>query len=73
MKTPRVIDIDEVIIIVLTDLVDYKGNESIGQLARIMLPRVKNLNYKRLFHQPDDIIRLIKIEGHIEWYVASYR
>ena len=72
-EDPACNDIDEVIIVVLTDLVDYKGNESIGQLARIRLPRVKNLNYKRLSYQTDDIIRLIKIEGQIEWYVAGYR
>ena len=72
-KDPACNDIDEVIIIVLVELRDYKGRESIGPLVRISFPRVKNVNYENLSYQSDAIIRLIEIEGRIEWYVAGYR
>ena len=72
-EDPACSDIDEVVIVVLIELQDIKGNVSIGPLVKITFPRVKDVNYNNLTFQTDDIIRLIEHEGRIEWYVAGFR
>ena len=65
-------DIDEISVTVETDFQDHKGNEFIGVAARFVLPRVKDINYKRLSYNAPSILTLLKIEGSVKWY-ESYR